>query len=70
MFAICRNLSLWALAAFGIVLTGHPAVWAEDAPKLTFDDHVKPIFRDQCALCHNRDDASSDLALDSYARVM
>ena len=44
---------------------------AQDAPtKVTYDDHIRPIFRQHCLKCHNLDKAESDLALDSYAATM
>ncbi|MGD9646239.1 MAG: c-type cytochrome domain-containing protein, partial [Pirellulales bacterium] len=43
---------------------------AEAAAKITYDDHVRPIFREHCFTCHRQDNAKSDLALDSYAAVM
>ena len=47
---------------------------AEDAPadaaKITYDDHVRPIFREHCFSCHRQDNAKSDLMLDSYAAAI
>ncbi|MBA4018112.1 MAG: hypothetical protein C0483_13150 [Pirellula sp.] len=40
------------------------------APKVTYDEHIQPIFRAACFTCHNQNEAKSDLALDSYARTM
>ncbi|QDU91495.1 Chromosome partition protein Smc [Pirellulimonas nuda] len=40
---------------------------AELPEKVTFDEHVAPIFREHCFACHSQDGASSDLALDTYA---
>lgn len=34
--------------------------------KVTYDDHIKPIFREHCLSCHNSNDKKSGLALDSY----
>lgn len=39
-------------------------------PKITYDEHIQPIFREACYTCHNQNEAKSDLALDSYARTM
>lgn len=41
---------------------------AED--KVTFEDHIKPIFRDRCLTCHNTNKKSSDLDLSSYTTMM
>jgi len=38
--------------------------------KVTFADHVLPIFRSRCGSCHNTSDRSGSLVLDSYAGVM
>ncbi len=37
---------------------------------VTYDDHVRPIFREHCFSCHNRDRNKGGLALDSYAATM
>jgi hypothetical protein len=39
------------------------------ASKITFEDQVKPIFREHCCTCHNQGKATNDLALDSYERI-
>lgn len=39
-------------------------------PKITYEDHIQPIFREHCLSCHNQNEAKSDLALDTYARTM
>jgi WD40 repeat protein/predicted nucleic acid-binding Zn-ribbon protein len=47
------------------------SVRAEDAPqKITFDEHIKPIFREHCMSCHNVGDKSSGLALDTYGATL
>ena len=38
--------------------------------KINFDDHIKPIFREHCVVCHDQSDASGGLALDTYGAVM
>jgi WD40 repeat protein len=40
------------------------------AEKTTYDDHVKPIFREHCFSCHNQDNKKSDLSLATYGAVM
>jgi hypothetical protein len=57
------------LAALSI----HAALAAAEekaAAKVTFDEHVLPIMREHCASCHNVDQAKSDLAVTTYARLM
>lgn len=67
------------LAALGALLslalvTAAPADDAgkegEKPAKINYEDHIKPIFRENCFFCHSVDDANSDLALDNFARVM
>ncbi|NLX94878.1 MAG: hypothetical protein GXY83_01750 [Rhodopirellula sp.] len=38
--------------------------------KTTFEDHIRPIFREHCFTCHNQNKAQNDLALDNYDRVI
>ena len=38
--------------------------------KITYEDHIKPIFREHCTSCHNANDKKSGLALDSYQAVL
>ncbi len=52
-------------------------VHAEDAkttdqakPKITFEEHVKPIFRQHCLTCHNQSDKRGGLAIDSYGAML
>lgn len=66
-----KTLGLFALAAIVWQVTPAHADEAEkEAKKVTYVDHVQPIFREHCFSCHNRDDATNDLALDSYSAVM
>jgi WD40 repeat protein len=62
----------WAfISVWCVVGSSANFAWAEDAPqKITFDDHVRPIFREHCLTCHNANDKKSDLALDTYANTM
>ena len=39
-------------------------------PKITFDEHVLPIFRQKCLSCHNPDKKSADLDLSTYTNTM
>ncbi len=43
---------------------------AESAAKITYDEHVRPIFREHCFSCHNQDAKKGDLVLDSFAAAM
>lgn len=39
-------------------------------PKITFDEHIKPIFRAKCFACHNTDKKASGLDLTNYTGLM
>ncbi len=61
--------------ALGLVLT--LCLWGESSaaetkkpPKVTYDQHVLPIFRDACVGCHNPDKARGGLILNNYTKVM
>ena len=45
------------------------AIARADGPKITYEDQVRPIFREHCFACHNQGKATNDLALDSYERI-
>ena len=55
------------VAIAALQLVGSQGI-AED--KVTFEDHIKPIFRDRCLTCHNTNKKSSDLDLSSYTTMM
>ena len=38
--------------------------------KITFDDHVKPIFQQRCGSCHNGDKQSGGLDLTNFTNMM
>lgn len=46
------------------------AAAAKPEEKITYTDQVQPIFREHCYTCHNQNQAKSDLALDSFSRIM
>ncbi len=54
------------------VLSACFAVNAEEKKpaKITFDDHVRPIFAQKCASCHNPDKKNADLDLTNYSNLM
>ena len=39
-------------------------------PKITFNTHIKPIFKQHCLNCHNPDKAKGDLDLSSYTATV
>ncbi|HTN75272.1 MAG TPA: c-type cytochrome domain-containing protein, partial [Pirellulaceae bacterium] len=60
-------LSLMVLPVLNAQAQEKPAA---DQPKITYDDHVRPILREHCLTCHNPDMAKGGLVLDSYAKTM
>ncbi len=56
---------------FVITLAMTPTVRADDAAaeKVTFQDHVLPIFRMRCGSCHNGNDKKGGLVLDDYTAM-
>ncbi|MFM9066691.1 MAG: c-type cytochrome domain-containing protein, partial [Planctomycetota bacterium] len=63
-----------ALGIQGSIGAGLQAVAQEakpaEGPKVTYDDHVRPILREHCFTCHNQNGAKGGLALDSYTKTM
>ena len=43
---------------------------AQTAEKITFDDHVFPVFESKCLNCHNPDKKKGDLDLSTYIGTM
>ena len=77
LFRRGRALAGTAIVAVTLsLLQVSPIVAAEakpagDAPtKITFDEHVRPILRENCAFCHSQDDKEAGLAADSFAGLM
>jgi mono/diheme cytochrome c family protein/uncharacterized coiled-coil protein SlyX len=72
--AVC-NLSRSAFVAAAIIATVVVAplpAFAQDAEaaKVTYVDHIQPIFRQHCFSCHGPDTQKNDLALHNYASAM
>ncbi|HEY4262976.1 MAG TPA: c-type cytochrome domain-containing protein [Schlesneria sp.] len=38
--------------------------------KITYEQHILPIFREKCGSCHNSNDKKGDLVLDNYGLTM
>ena len=41
-----------------------------DPAKITYDEHVRPIFLEHCFSCHNQETKKSDLSLAAYGSLM
>ncbi len=56
------------LVVFSTATLGGPTLFAADAAKkITYEDDVLPIFRDNCLKCHNPDKLKGDLDLTSFS---
>jgi WD40 repeat protein len=45
-------------------------LFAEAPAKVTFEDHIKPIFRNHCAKCHNPEEKNSDLDVMTFSSLI
>ncbi|HBE66717.1 MAG TPA: hypothetical protein DDW52_01080, partial [Planctomycetaceae bacterium] len=63
-----KPILLVCAVVFGI--DGIATAADKEEKKITFDDHIKPIFREHCTTCHSESDKESDLALDSYSATL
>ncbi|QDT73019.1 c-type cytochrome domain-containing protein [Lacipirellula limnantheis] len=60
-----------ALLACCVVFAIATSAQGEDAAeKVTYADHVQPIFRQHCFACHGPDTKKNDLSLESYVSTM
>lgn len=65
--AVCGSFASLAIAGLG----GMCALAADEPEKkITFEDHIKPIFREHCTTCHSESDKESDLALDTFSGIL
>lgn len=56
--------------AMGTAFVAAAPSYAEIPEKVTFDDHVAPIFREHCLACHDSGGRSADLSLETFADAM
>ena len=56
--------------AFAVCLAFASSTPVQGQDKVTFDDHIKPIFRSRCASCHNPDNRKGDLDVTNYTNLM
>jgi Planctomycete cytochrome C/WD domain, G-beta repeat len=63
--------SIFRLLALTALTVSASSARADDkAPKITYDEHVQPIFREHCFACHNQDKARGGLVLHTYTGAM
>src|SRR5580704_12510106 len=61
------------LTLSAVIFVAHaPLMQADDKKpaKITYDEHVQPIFREHCFACHNSDKARGGLVLHTYTGAM
>ncbi|MCA9139684.1 MAG: hypothetical protein KDB00_23090 [Planctomycetales bacterium] len=61
-------IAIALLGTIPFVSVGHAE--GEAPAKVTYDDHVKPIFRQYCLNCHQQSDKKGGLALDTFTSVV
>lgn len=65
------GLAFGVIAVIQFVIAPLPASAQDaEAAKVTYADHVQPIFRQHCFSCHGPDTQKNDLALHNYASAM
>lgn len=74
MLMHAKSQFVLTLAGLGLAaampLAAQEAKPAAAPAKITYEEHVRPIFREHCFVCHSADKQESGLALDSYAKTM
>lgn len=62
---------VFSCVVFSCVVLSAAILLAEDLPnKVTFEEHIKPIFREHCSSCHNSNEKKSGLSLDNFTSTM
>ena len=53
-----------------LLIGGISSAQEKKEEKITYEDHVKPIFRAHCFSCHNQNKKEGDLDLSNYTSLM
>ncbi len=69
-FLLGFGLAFGLVAGSSGVAVGEQSPDGDDAAKITYEDHIKPIFRQHCLNCHNQGEAKGGLALDTMGGLM
>lgn len=76
-FDWCQQFGKWFVVTGLVVSLMSSGLFAADKKpaakkkvKITFDEHIKPIFRAKCFACHNTDKKASGLDLTNYTGLM
>ena len=62
--------TLLVSSLIGGLLVAEEKAAAPKEEKITFEQHILPIFREKCGSCHNANDKKGDLVLDNYGLAM
>ena len=66
-----RRIVSFSVLGFSWFILGHSASSAaEPKQKLTYDQHMMPIFKEKCLACHNPDKKKNDFDLSTYPKLM
>lgn len=69
-YLVARKCLAISTFVASVLVTFSLGMAADEPVKITYEDHIKPIFREHCTSCHNSNDKKSGLALDSYQAVL
>ncbi|HVV99007.1 MAG TPA: c-type cytochrome domain-containing protein, partial [Planctomycetaceae bacterium] len=66
------NRADWGVLAVVVGCAWAMPVQAEEVKpqKITFQDHVQPIFKAKCGTCHGADQAKGGLVIETYSAIM
>jgi hypothetical protein len=67
---IISLIGLFAAQTVPVCLLAQESKPAAATPRITYDEHVRPIFREHCFSCHSADKQESGLQLDNYPKTM
>lgn len=67
--APCRRLA-WAGGLMAVWFGGLIGTRADEPAVINYDEHIRPILREHCFVCHNQSERRGGLALDSYADTL
>jgi hypothetical protein len=64
------NVCCFTLVGIAALLTSSALAAGDPTKKITYEDDVLPIFRDNCLKCHNPDKLKGDLDLTSFSAAI
>src|SRR4051812_43543961 len=58
------------ILSLSLLLAAAATARAQDAEKITYQDHIRPLLENKCFSCHNPDKKKGDLDLTSFGALM